>query len=81
MKRIYVKFYLENGKIKKLSATKAIRRILSQVSLVKFKKAYCRVDYGEKIDVHNKIVSFYNDGYYTDKQEFKDVIKIFWNEN
>lgn len=78
--KIYVKFYLENGKVRKIHAKHFIRRILSQASLVRFKKAYIRVEYDDKLKWQKDTIAAYNDGYYTDPKELTNVIKIFWNE-
>jgi hypothetical protein len=80
MKRIQVRLYLENGKIKELRSDRFIRRILSTISLTQFTKAYIKVRYGMKLDNFGKRTMFYNDGWYTDKKELKDIIKVFWNE-
>lgn len=81
MRKITLRLYLKNGKIRKYYTSNAIRRILYKASHVNFEKAYCRVNYGKFEDPFGKIVNFYNDGYYTDKKELFKVIQIFWYES
>jgi antitoxin component YwqK of YwqJK toxin-antitoxin module len=84
MKKITLRLYLKNGKTMKYYTNDKIKRIYSLVSLAKFPdkvlKAYVKVSYGKFLDAFGKMTEFYNDGYYTDKKELREVISIFWNE-
>lgn len=80
MKRLYVKLMYKNGKVRKLHTEEKLKRILYQVSLGKYQKAYVRVSYGKKKCIHGCLCEFHNDGYYTDPKEVKDVIYLFLNE-
>jgi hypothetical protein len=81
MKKLHLKLYLKNGKIKDYFATRFIRRILATVSLVQFKKAYIKVSYGKDKCVMACVCEFYNDGYYFNKDDLRWAIKAFWNES
>lgn len=80
MNNIYLKLYLPNGKISQYRSSRSTIRILSRVSLIKFKKAYLKVSYGNKVDCFGKLSEFYNDGYYQNPKELVYAIKTFWAE-
>lgn len=80
MKKLLLKLYQEDGKIRIYRATTAIRRILARISLVQFKKAYLKVSYGKAKCAQGCECEFYNDGFYTDKKELTAVTRMFWEE-
>ncbi len=81
MKRISVRLHLKNGKMRTYTSDKSPIRIIANISLGKFLKAYLYCSYGKKLDVHNKMVMFYNDAWITDPLIGKELATMFWQEN
>lgn len=58
----------------------SLRRFLNHVRTIKWEKpmsVYVRVSYGMDYDNYGQHRTFFNDGYYTDKQEFEKAVKAF----
>jgi hypothetical protein len=73
--RMTLKLYNGN-KVKKYLGT-SVRRLLYYINHVNFDKAYLKVKYGKFLDQGGKMAEFYNDGYYSDKNELIEVLKAF----
>lgn len=60
--------------------TTSKRRFLPYVRTINWQNAipvYLRVSYGRQVDGHGKSQAMYNDGIYTNKQEFDMALKAF----
>lgn len=75
-------FKLKNyGRVAKVSTSRNSRRFLNKLALINFEngsiKVYLRVDYGKGKDVKGKIVDFYNDGWYENRQSLIQALVAF----
>jgi hypothetical protein len=77
--RITLRLY-NKGKIKKYFGT-SVRRMLYWINHSTFEKAYVKVHYGRGLAVNGEMTEFKNDGYYDDKKELLEVLKVFWYES
>lgn len=72
------------GKVVQRNTTHKIRRFLKILRLVKFGErdisVYLRVRYGDFPDVFGKIIEFYNDGQYDNKEECSQAAYAFTEE-
>jgi hypothetical protein len=80
MKKIILRLYKNGKKVRQYRDNKITTRIYNLASHTLFDKAYVKVDYGMKENTYGKRVMFYNDGWYHNKKDLRDIIKIFWNE-
>ena len=78
MKKLKIKMKLTkiNGKMKWYRSG-GLRRFTYWLTHVKFSKAYVWVGYGKQKDNHGKMVEFYNDGEYINKEEALEAIRAF----
>ena len=76
----YFKRY-EKGKVVSKYQTRKLRRFSYSLQAVEFSeltdKVYIKVGYHKKGTLGGKHLKFYNDGYYTDKEELLKAYKAF----
>lgn len=73
--KLQIKLF-NRGKVKEYrSGTK--RRFTSIFTHVNFELCHIYVEYGKQKDNHNKLVTFYNDGEYTNKKEAIKALDAF----
>lgn len=80
MKRMILKFWLENGKTAKKIYKASGRRFISKVVPNLFLKGYVFVSYGKKLCNLNCMCEFYNDAEATTKPTLLKLIRDFLEE-
>lgn len=74
---------LENGKKVDEIRTHSVRLFHTHLRSINWQnspRTYLRVSYGKGLSNKNQLVTFYNDGWYDDKQELLEVFKAFNEE-
>lgn len=78
-----VKAY-ENNRMTHIMRTHKLRRFLKKIRSIKWQNSsifvYLKVDYGKFIDNFGKRTTFYNDGEYTNKENFWMAFNAFMEE-
>lgn len=74
--KIKMRLTKNNGEVKWYRSG-TIRRFLSRLTHDQFEKAYVWVGYGEQLDNHGKLIKFFNDGEYINKQKATQALRAF----
>lgn len=76
---------IENGKVVSKHQTHSKRRFLNHARSIKWQnhhlKMYLRVHYGKRLSNYRKIESFWNDGYYDNKEDFWIAVNAFTEDD
>lgn len=74
---------LKNEKKVDKIRTHSLRLFTTHLRMINWKNnptVYLRVSYGKKLNHKNKLETFYNDGWYYDRQELLGAFKAFNDE-
>jgi hypothetical protein len=75
---------VKNGRVVDRCQTHSKRRFYNRIGTLKWQNkpsfVYLRVSYGKNIDAFGKMVNFYNDGEYDNKNDLLSVLDIFSQE-
>lgn len=78
---VYLIKVFANRKMIDRCRTYSKRRILNFVRTIKWQidglKVYLRVSYGKQLNNYGKMESFWNDGYYKNKEDFNLALEAF----
>ena len=83
IKNYYLKIKEKSQKTR-MVRTHSLRKFTNNLRTINWQNnpsVYLRVNYGKKLNQDNKLVTFFNDGWYYDKQELLEVFKAFNDEN
>jgi len=80
MKKINLRLYKNNKKIRQYTSDKITTKIYNLLSLNRFSKAYLRVSYERHEDTHGNMVMFYNDAWFDNPKDGIALLKDFWKE-
>ena len=71
----------KNGKPIQKCSTHKLRRFIHRMKLINWQntnlKIYLKISYGEFKNNTNKLQTFYNDGFYTNKQDYDLAFRAF----
>jgi hypothetical protein len=82
IKNYYLKIK-EKGQKTRMVRTHSLRKFTSGLRTINWQNSpsvYLRVNYGKALDVHGRLVAFFNDGQYDNEQELLEVFKAFNDE-
>jgi hypothetical protein len=74
--KIYVKLFLEDGKIKRYQSS-STNKIIRKIKANNFEKGIIKVSYGKKISVFGKMEEFDNESVPLSKTELLAIFQVF----